>query len=52
MILDFAVTVLDPAAPPIAGDDAAEAAWVPLTELSDYRVVEGLVEFLRDHALV
>jgi len=52
VILDFAVTVLDPAAVPVAGDDAAEAAWVPLTELSDYRVVEGLVEFLRDHALV
>jgi 8-oxo-dGTP diphosphatase len=52
VILDFAVTVLDPAAVPVAGDDAAEAAWVPLTELGDYRVVEGLVEFLRDHAMV
>jgi len=52
VILDFAVTVLDPAAVPVAGDDAAEAAWVPLTELGDYRVVDGLVEFLRDHAMV
>ena len=52
VILDFAVTVLDPAAVPVAGDDAAEAAWVPLTELGDYRVVDGLVEFLHDHAMV
>ena len=52
VIVDFAVTVLDPAAVPVAGDDAAEAAWVPLTELGDYRVVDGLVEFLRDHAMV
>jgi 8-oxo-dGTP diphosphatase len=52
VILDFAVTVLDPAAVPVAGDDAAEVAWVPITELSDYRVVDGLVEFLRDHAIV
>src|SRR5439155_7155893 len=41
VILDFAVTVLDPAAVPVAGDDAAEAAWVPLPELGDYRVVDG-----------
>ena len=52
VILDFAVTVLDPAAVPVAGDDAAEAAWVPLTELGDYRAVDGLVEFLHDHAMV
>ena len=52
VILDFAVTVLDPASVPVAGDDAAEVAWVPLVDLSDYRLVEGLVEFLREHSLV
>ena len=48
MILDFAVTVLDPARPPVAGDDAAEAAWVPVPELSELRLVSGLHEFLHD----
>jgi 8-oxo-dGTP diphosphatase len=52
VILDFAVTVLDPAALPVAGDDAAEAAWVPVADLSDYRTVDGLVEFLREHSIV
>jgi 8-oxo-dGTP diphosphatase len=48
VILDFAVTALDPARPLVAGDDAAEAAWVPVPELSDLRLVGGLHEFLRD----
>ncbi len=52
VILDFAVTVLDPAAPPVAGDDAREVAWVPRAELSDYRLVEGLADFLRDHSVL
>ena len=52
VILDFAVTVLDPAAVPVAGGDAAEVAWAPVAELSDYRIVDGLVEFLRDHSVV
>ncbi len=52
VILDFAVTVLDPASAPVAGGDAAEAAWVSLAELSDYRLVDGLAEFLRDHAVL
>jgi 8-oxo-dGTP diphosphatase len=48
VILDFAVTVLDPLTMPVAGDDAAEAAWVPLHELSELRLVDGLYDFLRD----
>jgi 8-oxo-dGTP diphosphatase len=48
VILDFAVTVLEPDAPLQAGDDAAEAAWVPLAELDTYRLVAGLLDFLRD----
>jgi len=48
VILDFAVTALDPARPLVAGDDAAEAAWVPVPELSEVRLVGGLHEFLRD----
>jgi ADP-ribose pyrophosphatase YjhB (NUDIX family) len=51
VILDFAVTVLDAAAP-VAGDDAVEAAWVPNDEVGEYRLVEGLAEFLHDHAVI
>ena len=38
--------------PPVAGDDAAEATWVPLQNLGDVRVVDGLVEFLADHGII
>jgi 8-oxo-dGTP diphosphatase len=48
VILDFRVTVLDPDVPVRAGDDAAEAAWVPIPDLGDYRLVDGLVDFLED----
>jgi ADP-ribose pyrophosphatase YjhB (NUDIX family) len=48
VILDFAVAPLEPDAPLSAGDDAAEAAWVDLADLGDYRLVPGLVEFLDD----
>jgi 8-oxo-dGTP diphosphatase len=48
VILDFAVTLLDPSCAPVAGDDAAEVAWVPLHELSAFRLVDGLYDFLRD----
>lgn len=48
VILDFAVTVLDPSSVPVAGDDAAEVAWVPLRELSELRLVDGLYDFLGD----
>jgi 8-oxo-dGTP diphosphatase len=48
VILDFAVTVLDPAQGPVAGDDAAEVAWVALADVSTFRLVSGLYEFLHD----
>jgi 8-oxo-dGTP diphosphatase len=49
VILDFVVTALDPAQAPVAGDDAAEAAWVPIAGVTDLRLVSGLYDFLRDH---
>jgi 8-oxo-dGTP diphosphatase len=49
VILDFGVTLLDGEADPVAGDDAAEAVWVPFNDLGDLRLVDGLYEFLRDH---
>jgi mutator protein MutT len=51
VILDFHATVLDERAP-IAGTDATEVEWVPLTELAERPVVDGLVEFLHDHAII
>lgn len=53
VIFDFLVTVLDgPEKLPQAGADAAEAAWVPLDEVSRLRLTEGLVEFLHEHGIV
>ncbi len=51
VILDFTVTVMD-AADPIAGDDATEAAWVPLHEVAELSLAEGLAEFLHDHGIL
>jgi len=52
VILDFMVTLLDPTADPVAGDDAAEAAWVPLHEVADRPLAEGLAEFLHEHGIL
>jgi 8-oxo-dGTP diphosphatase len=51
VILDFAVTVLEPGTPK-AGSDAAEAAWVDLDEVARYRLVDGLAEFLHEHGIL
>jgi 8-oxo-dGTP diphosphatase len=51
VILDFAVTILD-AVELSAGDDAAEAAWVPLAEVAERRLTDGLAEFLHDHGIL
>jgi 8-oxo-dGTP diphosphatase len=48
VILDFAVTALDPSQPVTPGDDAVEAAWVSLPEVTELRLVGGLYEFLHD----
>lgn len=51
LILDFRATALDPIEP-TAGDDAAEAAWIPVAGISELRMVEGLVEFLTEHRIL
>jgi 8-oxo-dGTP diphosphatase len=51
VILDFAVTVLEPREPR-AGDDAAEGEWVPLEEVAHRRLADGLAEFLHEHGIV
>ena len=51
VIMDFRVTVLDDR-PPVAGDDAAEAAWFPLVDIAELSLVEGLAEFLHQHGIL
>lgn len=51
VILDFRVTLLE-RIEPTAGDDAAEAAWVPLVDVAERNLVEGLAEFLHDHGIL
>lgn len=51
VILDFWVTVLDPA-PAVAGDDAADVAWVPLDEVAGIPLVDGLADFLGEHGVI
>ena len=51
VILDFAVDVLEPT-DPVAGDDAVEAEWVPVADVCERRLVEGLAEFLHDHGII
>ena len=51
VILDFRVSVLDPGEP-VAGSDAAEAAWVPLGDVAGLRLADGLAEFLHEHGIL
>jgi ADP-ribose pyrophosphatase YjhB (NUDIX family) len=51
VILDFRATLLDDR-PPVAGDDAAEVAWVPLADVAERPLVEGLAEFLHQHGVI
>lgn len=51
VILDFEVTVLE-RRDPEAGNDATEARWVPLDEVSELRLVEGLAEFLHEKGVI
>ena len=51
VILDFAVTILEPA-DPRPGDDAVEAEWVPLDEVAHRQLTDGLAEFLHQHGIV
>lgn len=52
VILTFAVTVTDPPAEAVAGDDAAAVAWVPLRDVAGLDLVEGLADFLASHDVV
>ncbi|MEO6318026.1 MAG: NUDIX domain-containing protein [Acidimicrobiales bacterium] len=51
VIVDFEVTLLggDQA---VAGDDAAEVAWVALHEVADLDLVDGLAELLSENDII
>lgn len=51
IVFNFEVILMTDAAP-VAGSDAAEVLWVPLTEVESYRTVPGLAEFLHDHGVI
>lgn len=51
VLLSYAVTLME-APEPVAGDDAAEARWVLLVDVADYRLAPGLAEFLHDHGVI
>jgi 8-oxo-dGTP diphosphatase len=51
VILDFRVEVLE-GTQPVAGDDAVEARWVPLIDVAELDLVEGLAEFLHEHGVI
>jgi 8-oxo-dGTP diphosphatase len=51
IILDFEVTIMD-RREPVAGDDAAEARWVPVSDVAELNLVDGLAEFLHDHGII
>ena len=52
VILDFACVPLDGDQPIIAGDDAAEAAWVDFADLDGLALVAGLLDFLLETGCV
>ncbi len=50
VIVDFAVTVVGGTLR--AGDDAAAARWVAVDDLGSVKLVNGLLEFLREHGVI
>ena len=51
VIFDFAATPLS-FEDPVAGDDALEVAWVPLEEVDQLDLVDGLGEFLTENGII
>jgi 8-oxo-dGTP diphosphatase len=52
VILSFRAEPLDDTAPVEAGDDADDAAWVPLGDVATHDLVDGLADFLVAHGVV
>ena len=51
VILDFEVVVTGDTTP-VAASDAAEARWWPIADVAKLQLVDGLAEFLHDHAVI
>ena len=51
VILDYEVTLVGHDEP-VAGDDAAEVAWVALPEVVDLPLVDGVAELLHDSGII
>ncbi len=51
VIMDFEVTVMS-AHDPVAGSDADEVRWVPLCDVAELNLVEGLAHFLAEHGYI
>ena len=51
VILDFEVTLVGEDQP-VAGDDAAEARWVELHEITELHLAEGVAELLRENGII
>lgn len=51
VILDFRAQPTTYRAP-VAGDDAADAAWIALSALAGVPLVEGMLDFLVEHGIV
>jgi 8-oxo-dGTP diphosphatase len=51
VVLDFVATVLEHGEP-VAGDDAAEVRWVPVDDVLELNLVEGIAEFLHEHGII
>ncbi|HKY15769.1 MAG TPA: NUDIX domain-containing protein [Microthrixaceae bacterium] len=51
VVLDFEAIVME-GDEPVAGDDAAEAAWIPLPEVTELRLTDGLADILADHDVI
>jgi 8-oxo-dGTP diphosphatase len=51
VVLDFEVVVLS-TDPPVAGSDAAEAAWIDVADVAELNLAPGLAQFLADHDVI
>ena len=52
VILSFLVEVAEPGAALVPADDVDAAAWVPLVDVADHDLVDGLADFLVDHGVI